>query len=123
MEAVKNADSYGCQVQHNGEPVFDDDILSKTAPVYGGLHTGGDTHLIEPIGGLFLPEFALFYMGMFLLSSLVRYRPDIWSNVLSRRAVSNNPVGDKALSLIEHFIEIALSNFPQLTVAIIREPF
>lgn len=120
---VVTANSYGCQIQRNGTPDFDDDILSKTAPVYGGLSASRDTHLIEPIGGLFLPEFALFYMGMFLLGSLVRYRPDIWSNVLSRRAVSNNPVGDKALSLIEHFIEVGLSKFPQLVVAIIREPF
>ncbi len=124
MVSVTSVDSYGCKTQgHSGAPVYDDDILSKTAPISGGLSGKGDTHIIEPINGVFLSELTLLYMGMFLLSSLVRYRPDIWSNVLSRRAVSNKPVGDKALSLIEHFIEISLSKFPQFVVSVIKEPF
>lgn len=126
MVAVVSIDSYGCATQRNSTPVYDDDILSKTAPICGGLSAKGaiaDTHIIEPIDGVFLSELTLFYMGMFLLSSLVRYRPDIWSNVLSRRSVLNNPVGDKALSLVEHFIEISLSRFPQFVVAVMREPF
>ena len=122
--AVLSVDSYGCATQRNGTPpVYDDDILSKTAPICGGLSADRNTHIIEPIDGIFLSELTLFYMGMFLLGSLVRYRPDVWSNVLSRRAVSNNPVGDKALSLIEHFIEISLSSFPQFIGTVIKEPF
>jgi hypothetical protein len=107
----------------DGPPVFEDGILSRTAPISGGLSSDMNTHVIEPFEGVFLSELTLFYMGMFLLSSLVRYRPDIWSNTLSRRAVSNNPVDDKALALIERFIEISLSNFPQFVVNIIKERF
>jgi len=114
---------YGYEAQNCGTPVVVDDILSKTQPIAGGITSNMDTHIIEAFDGNFLSELALFYMGMFLLSSLVRYRPDIWSNVLSRRAVSNKPVDDKALSLIEHFIEISLSSFPQHVVTIIKEPF
>jgi len=114
---------YGFAAKHCGTPIFDDDILSKTQPIAGGVSSNMNTHIIESFGGMYLSELALFYMGMFLLSSLVRYRPDIWSNVLSRRAVSNSPVDDKALSLIEHFIEISLSTFPKHVVAIIKEPF
>lgn len=123
MPEALSDDPFGYTAQHYGTPVYDDDILSKTHPIAGGISGNKDTHIIESFDGIFLSELSLFYMGMFLLSSLVRYRPDIWSNVLSRRAVSNNPVGDKALSLIEHFIEISLSIFPQHVVAIIKEPF
>ncbi len=123
MPEVISENSFGYTAQHYGTPVYDDDILSKTHPIAGGISGNMDTHIIESFNGIFLSELALFYMGMFLLSSLVRYRPDIWSNALSRRAVSNNPVDDKALSLIEHFIEISLSIFPQHVVAILKEPF
>ncbi len=126
MVAVVSVDSYGCATQRNSIPVYDDDILSKTAPICGGLSTKGaiaNTHIIEPVDGIFLSELTLLYMGMFLLSSLVRYRPDIWSNVLSRRSVLNKSAGDKTLSLVEHFIEISLSRFPQFVVAVMREPF
>jgi hypothetical protein len=121
--SVESIDSYGCRFYHDGTPVTEDDILSKTAPIAGGLSSDLDTHIIEPFDGLYISEITLHYMGMFLLSSLVRYRPDIWSNAISRRTASNKPVDDKALSLIEHFIEISLGNFPQFVVSVIKEPF
>lgn len=123
MAELLSEHPYGFAAKHCDKPIFDDDILSKTQPIAGGVSSNKNTHIIESFNGMFLSELALFYMGMFLLSSLVRYRPDIWSNVLSRRAVSNRPVDDKALSLIEHFIETSLSTFPQHVVAIIKEPF
>jgi len=36
-----------------------------------------------------------------LLSSLVRYRPQIWQNAISRSVTAQSPADDRSLSLIE----------------------
>jgi hypothetical protein len=46
---------------------------------------------------------ALQFLGSFLLSSLVRYRPQIWQNSISQSVTAESPADDRALSLIEKF--------------------
>jgi len=123
IAGVMSKNSCKCETNFTGSSFIDNSILSKTDPISGSVSLDMNPHIIESFEGIFLSELALFYMGMFLLSSLVRYRPDIWSNTLSRRAISTNPVDDKPLSLIENFIEISLLRFPQFIVHIIKAPF
>lgn len=61
-----------------------------------------------------LSEFALQFCAAFILSSLVRYRPQIWQHALSHSASEDHPTDDRALSLIEKFLEIVLADFPKL---------
>src|SRR4030066_1397839 len=75
-----------------------------------------ETYLIEPIGGICISELSLYYLGMFLLSSLVRYRPQIWMHSLSRLATSELPSDDASLALIEKFLEDTLNVFPSAIV-------
>jgi len=73
-------------------------------------------YLIEPFDSICISELSLYYLGMFLLSSLVRYRPQIWMHSLSRLATSDLPSDDAALALIEKFLEDTLNVFPSAIV-------
>lgn len=83
-------------------------------PAAGGLTNS--IHLIEPFDNTNISELTLFYLGMFLLSSLVRYRPQIWGHSISRLVTSDSPSDDKALALIESFMELTLSTFSNAIV-------
>lgn len=66
-----------------------------------GGYTGGHIHAISPVSGCYISEFSIHYLGLFLLSCLVRYRPQTWAHAISRSATQQEPADDKALSLIE----------------------
>jgi hypothetical protein len=90
-------------------------------PIGGGLTNG--SYLIEPFDGTCISELSLYYLGMYLLSSLVRYRPQIWMHSLSRLSIINLPSDDAALALIEKFLEETLNVFPSAIVkAMSMEP-
>ncbi|MGJ5207741.1 YaaC family protein [Bradyrhizobium sp. HKCCYLR20261] len=87
-------------------------------PLSGGYVGPGPTYAMQPINDIKLNEYALQFLGSFLLSSLVRYRPQIWQNAISRSATAQNPADDRALSLIETFLDDVLSGFPSMVVRI-----
>lgn len=60
--------------------------------------------IISPYAGAYFSKYSLHYLGMFLLSSLVRYRPQIWVHCLTRSTTQQRPADDKALSLVEAFM-------------------
>jgi hypothetical protein len=82
-------------------------------PLAGGITKIHPT-AIEPLNGLYLSEFALQFCGAFLLSSLVRYRPQAWQHALSHSSLEYNPADDRALTLIESFSSLVLTQFPAL---------
>jgi hypothetical protein len=84
-------------------------------PLAGGIT---DTHLfaMQPYDGVLLSEFSLHFMGCFLLSSLVRYRPQIWQRALSHSGSANVAADDKSLALIEQFCDVVISSFRALVV-------
>jgi YaaC-like Protein len=91
------------------------DIL---VPMSGG-YIQSATHVMRPINNVNLNEYALQFLGTFLLSSLVRYRPQIWQNVISRSVTAQSAADDRALSLIENFLDDTLSGFPDMVVRVI----
>jgi hypothetical protein len=86
----------------------------------GGGFTTGEIHAISPVSNHYLSEFSLHYLGMFLLSSLVRYRPQSWARAISRSSIPGEPVDDKALSLIERFLDLNESAIPEMVVRILN---
>jgi len=64
--------------------------------------------MVGAIEGAYIPQPVLIYMTSFLLSSVARYRPDLWSEVVS--PISGKPPGLRAL--IEEFYALALERFP-----------
>jgi hypothetical protein len=91
------------------------DIL---APLSGG-YVNSHTYAMQPVNDVKLHEYALQFLGTFLLSSLVRYRPQIWQNAISRSVTTQSAADDRALSLIEKFLDDTLSGFPDMVVRVI----
>ncbi|MHC2245835.1 YaaC family protein [Bradyrhizobium elkanii] len=83
-------------------------------PALAGGLTNDHPTAIKPLNGVALSEFSLQFCGTFLLSSLVRYRPQIWQHALSHSIAQDMPVDDRALSLIELFLQTVLETFPKL---------
>ena len=84
-----------------------------------------DLLVVEPIEGSYLSGHSLQFLGMYLLSCLVRYNPQIWVNAISRRppaskkqSASDRPVDDTALAIIEKFVDLTLSEFPKMIVEV-----
>ncbi len=92
------------------------DIL---VPLSGGYVASTQIHAVQPINNVRLHEYALQFLGTFLLSSLVRYRPQIWQNAISRSVTAQSPADDRALSLIEKFLDDTLSGFRDMVVHVI----
>lgn len=100
------------------------DLANYCQPVRGNLTPEIETtYLIKEWNGFFLSEVSLYYLGMFLLSSLVRYRPHVWANAIARRSFREKTPDDRSLVLIEEFVDQALTVFPAATVIAINEPF
>jgi len=88
-------------------------------PLSGGHVGSGQTYVMQPINNVKLSEYALQLLGSLLLSSLVRYRPQIWQNAISRSVTAQSPADDRSLSLIEKFLGDVLSGFPDMVVRVI----
>src|SRR5689334_12828585 len=41
-------------------------------------------YLTKPLNGIYISNFSLHYLGMFMLSSLIRYRPQTWFHAITR---------------------------------------
>lgn len=94
------------------------DFRQLLDPLSGGL-TQTYPSLVTSINGAYLSDISLQYAGMFLLSSLVRYRPQIWVHSISRFANHERPADDQALALIEEFMNTVQSTYPNLVVRLL----
>ncbi len=88
-------------------------------PLSGGYLNTTATHAMQSLAGAMLPEHSLQVLGSFLLSSLVRYRPEVWQNAISRSVTAQSPADDRSLSLIEQFLDDVLASFPGMVVRVI----
>jgi hypothetical protein len=88
--------------------------FASIVPALAGGLTNDHPTAMMPLNDVAVSEFALQFCGAFLLSSLVRYRPQIWQHALSHSIMENMPVDDRTLSLIELFLHIVLASFPKL---------
>ena len=94
-------------------------LLEEGLDAVGGGYTGG-LYAIAPINGVTLSEFSLQYLGLFLLSSLVRYRPQTWTAAISGSSIAGEPTDDRALSLIERFLNLNAEVVPEMVVKLIN---
>lgn len=103
-------------VYNEGDPYID--FRTLLDPVAGGM-LGGYPAFINPLHGQHICELSLYYMGMYLLSSLVRYRPQIWVHSVSRLSNNDRPADDQALALTEQFMHLASGRFLDATVRLL----
>lgn len=90
-------------------------------PLAGGI-TDGFQYVIQPCEGVNLSEFSLQFLGCFLLSSTVRYRPQIWQHAISRSVSPVTPADDRSLALIQRFLDNVLTEIPKMVVHTIELP-
>jgi hypothetical protein len=88
-------------------------------PVAGG-YTGGHIHAISPVRDCYISEFSLQYLALFLLSSLMRYRPQTWTHAISGSVIPGETADDRALSLIERFLDLNRSQIPGVVVRVLN---
>ena len=88
-------------------------IESILTPMAGGL-VGGSPNAIAPLDGVFPSEFSLQFLVLFLLSSVVRYRPDTWTHAINRSVLGDRPSDDELIALVERFLELHTSSIVDL---------
>jgi hypothetical protein len=81
---------------------------------------GGPQQACLPIGDKHIAELSLHFLGLFLLSTLARYRPATWRHAVSRTALSQVPADDRALALIERFLDINAHAIPMFMVYVLN---
>lgn len=81
---------------------------------------GGPEHAVFPLDGKQIAEYSLHFLGLFLLSTLVRYRPATWRHSVSRTALSTAPADDRALALIERFLDMNSERVPRFVVYLLN---
>lgn len=66
---------------------------------------------------LFLSDWISEYIGIYILGMIVRYYPDIWVSIVSRKRDS------KILAIIEQFIDRSKSSFPRAALQLLNNPY
>lgn len=87
-------------------------------PIAGGF--GGTVSAISPLHGLNLSEYTLHYVALFMLSSVVRYRPQTWMHVLSRAVTQVRPADDSMLALVELLLYTNQHQIPNFVTEVIN---
>lgn len=90
-------------------------LRSILVPMAGGFPEG-HPHAMAPLDGVYPSEFALHYLMLFILASVVRYRPDTWAHAISRSVLSDRPSDDQVIAILERFLEIHTSTVVGLVV-------
>ena len=101
-------------------------VFDPAIPPMAGGYTGVATFAIAPFDGRVLSGFAAHYLALFILSSLVRYRPQIWMHAISRSSTAQGVADDTALSLIERFLEVNSDVIPKMVITMLNpheDPF
>jgi hypothetical protein len=67
----------------------------------------------------YLNVYTLHYLALFLLSSLVRYRPNVWVHAISRSVSDGMPADDSALAIIQTFLDQNFIEIPSLVAEVL----
>lgn len=86
----------------------------KILPALAGGITNDHPTTISPLNSVALSEYSIQFIAAFLLSSLVRYRPQVWQHAISHTVTQTSVADDRALSLIELYVQTAFSTFPAM---------
>jgi hypothetical protein len=95
--------------------------LKRFSPLAGGYSNAAGEFAISPVNGnIYLSEFSLHFIALFILSSLVRYRAPTWAHAISRTSTSEMPADDQALALIERFMELNMEVVPSFILTMLN---
>jgi hypothetical protein len=74
----------------------------------------GDQYAFKRIGGIAVTDFDAYFLLMFTLSSLVRYRQDKWAALLAR-------MNNDQIFLVQSAMDLAIIRFPWLVLSELEE--
>ena len=100
------------------EPTELIDILDLLEPL-GGPISGWPVAIAPLENNTYLNVYSLHYMALFLLSSLVRYRPNVWVHAISRSVSDVMPADDSALAVIETLLDHNSTEIPTLVAEVL----
>jgi len=92
--------------------------ISEILPPLGGRYSNRATAIAPLPNGCSISDYSVHYLALYLLSSLVRYRPNIWVHAISQSVADSTPADDGALALIETFLELNATEIPQLVAKV-----
>ena len=92
--------------------------FSEILGIVGGGQRNEVPHFVTPYNGNYYAELSLRLIGMFMLSSLVRYRPQIWIHSLTHLATPERQLDDQMIALIEQFIDSTVNMFVDVSEVI-----
>ncbi|WP_333985094.1 YaaC family protein [Burkholderia orbicola] len=95
------------------------DIEISLGPLIGQPGLVGGGYYMQPHDGHNLPFESLQFLGLHLLSSLVRYRPATWMHALSRSANNGRAADDAMLALIDSFMDRVSISMPMFVAEVI----
>ncbi len=78
--------------------------------------SAGNLECARPLHGVRHSQHALTYLAVYMLGSLVRYRPQTWVHAMTSRVTENRQLDDKPIALIESFLRETLAAFPHVIV-------
>jgi hypothetical protein len=119
-DCLREAEGHFNRAPTNEPPPYVD-FRQLLEPVAGGI-TQSHPCFVQPIDGVCISDVSLLYIGVYLLSSLVRYRPQIWVHAVSRYATPERPADDQALALVERFMGTAEGAFLSLVPRALTKP-
>jgi hypothetical protein len=91
-------------------------FIESLQPLTGAL-LKGNQHASESFEGEYISEFSLYYLGAFILSSVARYRPNMWMSAITHSVIANEAGGDAMLAILEKFMDIAIDHIPKMVVS------
>jgi hypothetical protein len=93
------------------------EILTPLGSTYSNRATA--TAIAPLSNGRYISDYSVHYLALSLLSSLVRYRPNVWVHAISRSVADSMPADDGALAIIETFLELNAVEIPQLVAEVL----
>lgn len=81
-----------------------------------GFLSKSNQHMSENFDGEYISEFSLYYLGTFILSSVARYKPNIWMSAITHSIVADESSDDALLAIIEKFMDIVIKSVPGMVV-------
>lgn len=88
-------------------------FLESLPPIYDGVE---GNYVTEPLNGKYLSEFSLIYLAAYILSSIARYYPSLWTSFIFHYKHANKPYHDEDYAIITYFLEYVLERVPTIVV-------
>ena len=110
--------TYKANISSNEFDLLNKKSFQEILGTIGGGQRNEFPYFVSTYNDNYISMLSLRLIGMFMLSSLVRYRPQTWIHSLSHMATQNRVLDDQLLALIEQFIQGSVGDFVDTTQVI-----